>query len=146
MRAQLCTRRLSRRAVYLAGALAIAAILAVLAFAANRQSTHNAAQDQANANAAATNAAESASNAALAQTREAEEALHQALQTSRLQLAWNAHVDGTSEIAHSPDGASLATLGANGVARIWDAQSGTPISELQSLPCPSQHTIGPLTR
>jgi WD40 repeat protein len=85
-------RRLRRRAVYLAGALLFAGVLAVLAFAASRQSSlnavearsnaeradANAAEAQANADAAATSAAESAANAALAQTREAEEALQRA--------------------------------------------------------------------
>jgi WD40 repeat protein len=63
---------LRRRAVYLAGALVVAAILAVLAIGAGRQASANAAEAQTNANQAATSAAQAVTNAELAADRQEE--------------------------------------------------------------------------
>jgi WD40 repeat protein len=75
-------QRLRRRAFFLAGALVVAAILAMVATASSRQSlanaalaAANAAEAQTNANSAATSAAAAEASAGLAQTRESEEAL-----------------------------------------------------------------------
>ncbi|MDX1614304.1 MAG: protein kinase, partial [Candidatus Promineifilaceae bacterium] len=63
--------RLRRRAIYLGGALIIAAVLAVVAILASRQSALNAERAQTNANIASANEARAESEAAAAATAEA---------------------------------------------------------------------------
>lgn len=59
--------------------------------------------------------------------REAEEALHKALQASRLILT----VPGAgASVAVSPDGSRLLTEGLEGVAKVWDAETGAELLSL----------------
>ena len=65
-----------------------------------------------------------------AHTREAEEALHAAVMASRVER----HLHVGSEVysvAYSPDGAHVLAAGAEGIAKVWDVQSGTQVFELR---------------
>ena len=141
--------RLRRQALVLAGALLVAAILAVVAFDFARSAAQN-------ATLAATREAEALAGAALAssrelslaaantldddpelsillalqaletsETRQAQEALHQALQTSRTLGAFPTNAVGSygALFATSPDGTTLATADETTIS-LWNTADG----------------------
>jgi WD40 repeat protein/transcriptional regulator with XRE-family HTH domain len=55
---------------------------------------------------------------------EAEDALHRALQASHIELTLRGHTDEVWGAVFSPDGTQVATVSADGTARIWDAITG----------------------
>jgi WD40 repeat protein/DNA-binding SARP family transcriptional activator/tRNA A-37 threonylcarbamoyl transferase component Bud32 len=91
-------RRLRRRALYLAGALVVAAILAMLAAGASRRASANAAVAQTNADQAATSEAQAVANAELALNRQLEaESERQAAVAARSVAEHEALVRATAE-------------------------------------------------
>ena len=65
-----------------------------------------------------------------AYTQEAEDALHRALQASRIELNLVGHTGAVHDVAYSPDGTRIATAGADGTARIFDAGTGKELASL----------------
>jgi len=62
---------------------------------------------------------------------EAEEALHRALLASHVHLVLSGHQDGVLSADYSPDGQQIATIGQDGTAKIWNAETG---AEIMSIP------------
>jgi WD40 repeat protein/class 3 adenylate cyclase len=136
----LAAGRLQRRAVFLMGALIVAAVLAVTAFLFSQR-----ANEEARVSASRELAAASISNlqvdpersillalqsVSAGDTSEAEDALHQALLTSRVRLTLHGHTDLTS-IAFSPDGSRIAAPSIDGTTKMWDAATGQELLTLQ---------------
>jgi WD40 repeat protein len=149
-------RRLRRRAVFLTGALAIAAVLALAAVWFGRQ-----AQQEARAALARELAAGAVANltvdpersvllalAAVDTTyrvdgtvlREAENALHQTIPGLRVKLSLPGHAAAVNDIALSPDGTRLATASNDGTAMIWDLTAGPPLGANRVRATLSGHT------
>lgn len=59
-----------------------------------------------------------------ADTLEARNALHQAVPELHLLINLSAHEGGVPDVAYSPDGTRIASMGANGEVKVWDANSG----------------------
>ncbi|HKY54192.1 MAG TPA: helix-turn-helix domain-containing protein [Anaerolineales bacterium] len=133
--------QLRRRALFLSGALIVAAVLAVTAFLFSQR-----ANQQAQLSTSRELAAASVSNlsvdpersillalqaVSVEHTAEAEEALHQAVLTSRVRLTLKGHTDAVTNVAVSPDGKRIATSSWDGTAKIWDAVRGNEILTLQ---------------
>ncbi|MFN2198416.1 MAG: helix-turn-helix domain-containing protein [Anaerolineales bacterium] len=57
-------------------------------------------------------------------TLEARNALHQAVPELHLLLNLPAHEGGVPDVAYSPDGTRLASMGAYGEVKVWDANTG----------------------
>ncbi len=136
----LSAAKLRHRAVYLSGALLIAAVLAIVAVLFGQQANSNAQQAQLNlSNAQSRELAAAAINnlqidpersvllalQALdhANTLEARNALHQALPELHLLRTIAAHKQ-TPGVAVSPDGTRLASIGVENTAKVWDATTG----------------------
>jgi WD40 repeat protein/DNA-binding SARP family transcriptional activator len=73
-------------------------------------------------------------------TAEAETALHRAVSASRLQLRLVGHTGPIDDVAFSRDGKRLVTAGWDGTARVWDATTGVELMRLE----PSSRTPSPL--
>jgi WD40 repeat protein len=134
-------RRLQQRAVYLTIAFFIVGILALIAFGFGQRATQaeNLAYSRELAAAAVSNlqvdpersillAMQSLSNA---DTLEARNSIHRALPELHILRTIPAHQQSPG-VAYSPDGTRLASMGIEGVAKIWDVASGKLLLELPS--------------
>ena len=154
-------QRLRQRALFLAGALVIAGILAVVAVVFGQQASQNERQ-------AVTQQQEAEHQAHLATSRELVAAavnnleddgdrsvllalqavtttyaidqtvlpealttLHQAIPAARVQLTLAGHTDNVNNVAFSPDGTRLATTSGDKTAKIWDAKTGKELLTLK---------------
>jgi WD40 repeat protein/transcriptional regulator with XRE-family HTH domain len=132
--------RLRKRAFYLAGALAIAVIMAFTALFFGERARQSATLAQAESRNTLSRelAAASISNlevdpelsillalqsASAADTLEAEDALHHSILTSRVLFTLHHNAEVWS-VAFSPDGKRIATASQDGTAKIWDAFTG----------------------
>ncbi len=141
------SHRLHQRALYLAGALLVAAVLAIAAIVLAQQSNQNEQHAENEQRAAfvrelsvnavnnldidpersillALQAVSISSAGGQTVLREAEEALHRAVMTSRVQLTLRGHTATLNKTAYSPDGKHLATASNDGTAKVWDATTG----------------------
>jgi WD40 repeat protein/class 3 adenylate cyclase len=133
-------KRLRKRGVFLASALALAVVAALFAvvFARNSQQQALVSEVRELSNAANLNLAIDpersillglqAVNKTYAIDRsvmpEAEDALHRAVQASRVELTLRGHADVLWSAVFSADGTRIATASADGTAKIWDASTG----------------------
>ena len=134
-------RRSRQRAALLAVALFIALGLGVTAllFAQRTGQAERLATSRELAAAAVTNLQVDAERSVLlalaaldqADTLEARNALHQALPELHLLRTTPAHEGGAPDVAFSPDGFRLASIGAFGDVTIWETESGQPLLTLQ---------------
>jgi WD40 repeat protein len=154
---------LRRRAVFLAGALLIAGILAVVAVLFGQQASRNARQAQHDAQIALARewAAAAISNLdvdpersvllalqAVSVTynedgtviREAENALHRAVPSLRTLLSLPGHASSVYDMALSPDGTRMATASIDGTAKIWNITPGPTQGEERELLALTGHT------
>ena len=58
-----------------------------------------------------------------ANTLEARNALHQAIPELHILQDLPAHDGGVPDVAYSPDGTLIATTGAGGIVKLWDANT-----------------------
>ncbi len=146
-------RRLRQRAMYLASALVVAAVLAFAALVLAQQSDQNAARAEnerriSSVRELSVNAVNNldidpersvllALQAVSVSTaggqpvmREAEEALHRAVQASRVKLTMRGHSDILYAIASSPDGTRLATGSHDKTIKVWDTATGREFGTL----------------
>jgi len=134
-------RRLRRRALFLAGALITAVILAGVAFWAYRQSVQNEriAFSRALAATALNNLDTDPELSALlalhglteAQTIEAQNALHTALPALHLQRTLAGHTGSVFGVEISPDGKRAITASADKTAKVWDVATGKLLLTLE---------------
>jgi len=127
-------QRLRQRAVFLTITLAVASILAVtvLLFWQRAVQANQLANSRELAAAAINNLQVDPERSVLlalqalheADTLEARNALHQSIPELHSLLNIPAHPDGVPDVAYSPDGALIASMGANGEVKLWDAYSG----------------------
>jgi WD40 repeat protein/transcriptional regulator with XRE-family HTH domain len=128
------SRRLRLRAVYLTISLVIVGILALTALLLWQQTVQaNRLANSRELSAAAINNLqidpERSALLALhalndANTLEARNALHQAVLELHLLKNIPAHEGGVPDVAYDPDGTLLASMGADGMVKLWDANSG----------------------
>jgi WD40 repeat protein/transcriptional regulator with XRE-family HTH domain len=133
--------RLRRRAVLLVSSLVIAALLgaAALVFGRRAQQAEQLATSRELAAAAITNLEVDAERStllalaalALGETLEARNALHQALPELHLMRSISAHEGGVPDVAFSPDGRRLVTVGAFDEFTMWDTNTGQPLFTVQ---------------
>ena len=146
--------KLRQRAIYLAGALLVAVVLAFAALwlAKRARTERNNAEYQRQvgfarelfANAANSLSADPERSILLALhavsvssavgrpiQRDEQEALHRAVQESRLQLTMRGHTAGLYRIAYSPDGKRLATASIDKTAKVWDPATGKELLTLR---------------
>ncbi len=161
-------RRLRQRALSLAGALLVAAVLALAAVLLAQQSNQNAQRAETEQQLAdeerrfafvrelsvnalssletdpersillALQAVSTSSANGKPVLHEAEEALHRAVMTSRVRLTLSGHTAAVNGVAFSPDGKRVATASNDGTAKVWDATTGKELFTLKG------HT-GPVT-
>ena len=127
------SKQLSRRALYLTGALVVALVLAVASFFFSRQSliATRLATSRELAAAAISNLDVDPELSILlalkaeskAHTPEAENALHRSILASRVQLVLH-HDAEVWNVIFSPDGKQVATASQDKTAKIWDAATG----------------------
>ncbi len=133
--------QLRKRALYLAGALVIALLMAFTAilFGRQAQTASRLATSRELAAAAIGNLEVDPERSILlalkaldsSHTIEAEDALHRAVQASRLVMVIQAHEPGApGMIAFSPDGKQLVTAASDETVRVWDANRGQPLLKL----------------
>jgi DNA-binding SARP family transcriptional activator len=148
-------RQLRRRAWYLAGALMVAAVLALVSLFLAQQASADAARAEQERRIAvvsdlsvnavnnlfqdpqlslllALQAVSAGSEDGQNVPRKAEEALHRAVQASQTQLKLFGHTAALWDVSSSPDGKRLATASHDTTARVWDAETG---DELLTLCC-----------
>lgn len=141
------SRNLYRRALYLLGALLIAAVMAVAAVIFAQQSNRNAIMAEQQAQLATSRELSLAALNTLkidpelsillalqaletTYTIEAEEALHQSVQASRVIRRFEGHASDVIGITYSPDDTLLATSSSDHTAKIWDRSTGKNVSTL----------------
>jgi WD40 repeat protein/class 3 adenylate cyclase len=127
------SQQLRRRALFLAGALMLALVLASFAWFFQAQAKQNAvtASSRELAAAAISNLDADPERSLLlalqaestAHTTEAENALHRSILASRVQLVLP-HEKEVWTVTYSPDGKHIATASQDKMARIWDAKTG----------------------
>ena len=141
-------KRLRQRGIFLASALALAMVAAVIAslFARNAQHQALVASVRELSTAADQNLeidperstllALEAVNKSYAKDRtvlpEAEEALHRAIQASRIELTLRGHTETLWSAVFSQDGTKIATTSLDGTAKIWDAATGKELLSVKS--------------
>jgi len=140
--------RLRKRAIYLAGALTIAVILAFTALFFGERARQSAVLAQAESRNTLSRELATASinnlevdpelsillalqSASVADTLEAEDALHRSILTSRVLFTVHHNAEVWS-VAFSPDGKQIATASQDGTAKIWDAFTGKELLTLSS--------------
>ncbi len=126
--------QLRRRAVYLSGALLIAAVLAVAALLFGRQATKNErlATSRELAAAALNNLDVDPERSVLlalqalseAYTIEAENALHESIPELHLLHTLTGHTEMVESVAVSPDRTRLASASDDGIVKVWDVTTG----------------------
>jgi WD40 repeat protein/transcriptional regulator with XRE-family HTH domain len=127
-------RRLRQRAVYLAIAFFIVGILALVAFGFGQRATQaeHLATSRELAAASANNLQVDPERSVLlalqaldeVDTLEARNALHRAIPELHLLLNISAHSGGVPDVAYSPDGRLIASIGARQEVKLWNANSG----------------------
>ena len=137
------SRRLRLRAVYLTIALVMVGVLTLTALCLWQQSIQSGhlANSRALAAAAINNLQIDPERSTLlalnaldeADSLEARNALHQAIPELHLLKNIAAHEGGVPDVAFSPDGRWIASLGANGQVKIWEAGSDEPLKTLVTL-------------
>ncbi len=147
-------KQLRRRAIFLAGAFALAIVLAGVAIVFSRQATVNAktAQDEQQVAFERELSASAVNNLSVDPERsillslqaveisikdgqpvliEAQDALHRSIQSSHVLATLHGATSMVGSVVASPDGKRLATLSDDGTIKIWDAASD---KELISIP------------
>ena len=142
-------KRLRQRGVFLAGALALAMVAAIIAGVLANNARHQALISSVRelSNAANLNLevdpersvllALEAVNKTYANDHmvlpEAEEALHSAVQASRIELILRGHTDAVWSAVYSQDGKKIATASSDGTVKVWDAATGKELLNVKSL-------------
>jgi WD40 repeat protein/transcriptional regulator with XRE-family HTH domain len=134
------SQRLRQRAIFLSLALAVAGVLAVTAllFWQRAVQANHLANSRELAAAAINNIQVDPERSVLlalhaldeADSLEARNALHQAIPELHILLTIPAHDLGVPDVAYSPDGKLLASMGAGGLVKVWDVHSGELLSSL----------------
>ncbi len=138
------SRRLRQRAVFLTIALIAAGVLAVAALISWQRGVqaNHLSNSRELAAAAVNNLQVDPERSALlalhaldeADTLEARNALRQAVPELHLLLNIPAHDGGVPDVAYSPDGSQIASMGAFGEVKLWDAASGELLATLNEDP------------
>lgn len=139
----LSSKRLKLRAVYLTIALVMVGVLAITAlllWQRTAQANHLA-NSRELAAAAINNLQIDPERSALlalhalddANTLEARNALHQAIPELHLLMNIPAHEGGVPDVAYNPDGQLIASLGADGQVKVWDAGTGGILQTLDNV-------------
>ena len=139
--------QLRKRSYYLTGAFAIALVMAIAAifFGNQAQTSSRLATSRELASASISNldvdpeisillALQAVNNTYLLNGMvlpEAEDALHRAVQESRIELTLRGHSSVVWAAVFNPDGTRIATTGADGTAKIWDAITGKELLSLR---------------